>query len=184
MSKYALRNDAGDHRILKDDPRAIAVLKDEHHIFRTLFDAGNDASGAALVKIAGEICMRLTVHMTIEEQLLYPAGKQIGDAEEVDEGIVEHAAGKQLIAEIEAMQGTEELFKSKVHVLGEQTVHHIDEEDEDLFEELKKAHSDGKIDLDAIGDAIVARQAELYGKAASGETLAPLTEQEALTASE
>ncbi len=185
MSKhYALRNDAGDHRILRDDPKAIALLKDEHHIFRTLFDAAQDASGRELVKIAGELCMRLTVHMTIEEQLLYPAGKQVGDAEEVDEGIVEHAAGKQLIAELEAMNGTEELFKSKVHVLGEQTVHHIDEEDEDLFEELKQAHADGKIDLDAIGDAIVARQAELYGQAAAGDAPAPLTEQEALAASE
>lgn len=183
MSKYALRNDVGEHRILKDDPKAIATLKDEHHIFRTLFDAANAASGDDLVKIAGELCVRLTVHMTVEEQLLYPAGKQVGDAEEVDEGIVEHAAGKQLILEIEAMEGTEELFKSKVHVLGEQTVHHIDEEDGDLFEELKQAHAAGKIDLDAIGTTIVARQAELYGRAADGNVVAPLTEQEALAAS-
>ncbi len=36
--KYAKRNDEGDHRIKSDDPRAIALLKEEHHIFRTLFD--------------------------------------------------------------------------------------------------------------------------------------------------
>ena len=181
---YALRNDSGDHRIKSDDPRAIAILKDEHHIFRTLFDAAEDASGDKLVKIAGELCMRLTVHMTLEEQLLYPEGKTIGEASEVDEGIVEHAAGKVLIAELESMEGTEELFKSKVHVLGEQTVHHIDEEDEELFEELKQAHADGKIDLDALGETLQARQAEMYERAARGEVVEPLSEEEALAASE
>lgn len=162
MSDYAARNTQGLHRIAKDDPKALAVLKDEHHVFRTLFQQSKEAEGKALKKIADELCLRLTVHMTIEEELLYPAGKTLGDGDEVDEGIVEHAAGKDLIAEIEQLDGSEELYTSKVHVLGEQTIHHIDEEDEELFEEMKQAHQAGKIDLDALGDKIRARQAELY----------------------
>ena len=75
--------------------------------------------------------------MTIEEELLYPTAKEVGETDDVDEGIVEHDAGKTLIAEIVQLSGTEELYKSKVHVLGEQTIHHIDEEDEELFEELQ-----------------------------------------------
>jgi hypothetical protein len=114
--------------------------------------------------------MRLTVHMTIEEEILYPALKPVIGADEVDEGIVEHASGKVLIAEIEQLDGTEELFKPKVHVLGEETVHHIDEEDEDLFEDAKKAHAEGKVDLDAVGEKLKARQAQLYDEIAeSGE---------------
>lgn len=166
MGKYAKRNSEGDHRILKDDPEAIALLKDEHHKFRELFDKAEDAEGKALVPIARELCLRLAVHMTIEEELLYPAVKDLGDEEkdEVDEGIVEHASGKALCAEIEQLDGTEELFKSKVHVLGEETVHHIDEEDEDLFETAKQAAKDGKVDLDALGRKMRARQAELYAQ--------------------
>ena len=180
MSEYAKRNDEGDHRIKQDDPRALKLLKDEHHQFRILFDQANSAEGPELIAVARELNLRLTVHMTIEEEILYPAGKLAGEAGEVDEGIVEHAAGKSLMAEIEAMDGTEELFKSKVHVLGEQTVHHIDEEDADLFEELKSAHAEGKIDLDVIGDTLRDRQAELYDKIAAGEDVEPLTEDEAL----
>lgn len=160
--KYSSRNDEGQHRILKDDPQAIALLKEEHHRFRELFDAAEDKEGKALKPIADELCLRLGVHMTIEEELLYPVGKEVGDAEEVDEGIVEHWAGKELVGEIEQLDGTEELYKSKVHVLGEQTIHHIDEEDEELFEEMKEAHKAGKIDLDALGEKMRARQAELY----------------------
>lgn len=173
MGKYAERNEKGDHRIKSDDPKAIALLKDEHHKFRALFDRAEDAKGEALVPIAREICLRLSVHMTIEEELLYPAVKNLGNEEkdEVDEGIVEHAAGKILAAEIEQLDGTEELFKSKVHVLGEETIHHIDEEDGDLFETAKQAAKDGKVDLDALGERMRARQAELYDQIAdTGET--------------
>lgn len=164
MGKYAGRNGEGDHRIKSDDPKAIALLKQEHHRFRELFDKAEDSEGEALVPIAREICLRLAVHMTIEEEILYPAVKDLGHEErdEVDEGIVEHASGKALCAEIEQLDGTEELFKSKVHVLGEETIHHIDEEDEDLFETAKEAADSGKLDLDALGEKLRARQAELY----------------------
>jgi hemerythrin-like domain-containing protein len=173
MGKYMPRNEKGDHRIKSDDPKAIALLKEEHHTFRELFDKAEDAEGDALVPIAREICLRLAVHMTIEEEILYPAVKRLGDEEkdEVDEGIVEHASGKVLCAEIEQLDGTEELFKSKVHVLGEETIHHIDEEDEELFETAKQAAEDGKIDLDTLGDKLRARQAELYNQITrTGET--------------
>lgn len=182
--KYAKRNDLGDHRIKDDDPKAIALLKDEHHIFRILFDRAEQAEGKPLVEVARELCMRLTVHMTIEEEILYPAGKEVGDADEVDEGIVEHGAAKALIAELEAMEGSEELFKSKVHVLGEQTMHHVDEEDEELFEELKEAHEKGKLDLDALGEKLRVRQAELYDCAEKGTPPEPLSEEEALAETE
>jgi hemerythrin superfamily protein len=169
--KYAPRNDQGDHRIKRDEPTALALLKEEHHRFRILFDQAEASEGAALVKIAQELCMRLTVHMTIEEELLYPALKQIGEGDEVDEGIVEHASAKALVAEIEQLNGGEPLYRSKVHVLGEETIHHIDEEDEELFADAAKAETAGKINLEALGLKMRARQTALYEQIATdGET--------------
>jgi hypothetical protein len=164
--KYESRNEQGDHRIADDDPKALKVLKTEHQIFRALFDRAEDASTEERVEIARELCMRLTVHMTIEEEILYPEVRKLGEEDEVNEGVVEHGAGKVLIAEIEQLDGTEELYKAKVHVLGEETIHHIDEEDEDMFAEAKEAHKAGKIDLDEIGDRLEARQKELYDQIA------------------
>ena len=83
-------------------------------------------------------------------------------SDEVDEGVVEHDAGKKQMVEIENLDGTEELYEAKIHVLGEQTIHHIDEEDEELFEDAKQAHAAGKVDLDALGSKLADRQAELY----------------------
>jgi hemerythrin superfamily protein len=176
MGQYSDRNEEGDHRILDNDPAAIKLLKNDHHAFRDLFDKARDQEGDELVATARELCLRLAVHMTIEEELLYPAVKDLGDEEkdEVDEGIVEHGSAKTLMAEIEQLDGTEELFKSKVHVLGEETIHHIDEEDEELFETAKQAAQDGKVDLDALGEKMLDRQMELYDEVADtgdlGET--------------
>lgn len=168
--KYTARNGEGHHVVAQDDPRALQLLKEEHHVFRKLFDAAENASGSGLKKIADELCLRLTVHMTIEEEILYPALKPIIGADEVNEGIVEHQSGKRIVAELEQLDGTEELYKSKVHVLGEETVHHIDEEDEDLFEDAKEAHAAGKLDLDALGDQLRDRQSALYNEiTATGE---------------
>lgn len=162
MGKYSDRNDEGYHRLADDDPAALRLLKEEHHVFRELFDAAEDAEGAELKRIADELCLRLSVHMAIEEEILYPALKPVIGDDEVNEGIVEHHAGKVLIEEIVQLDGTEELYKAKVHVLGEETVHHIDEEDEDLFEDAKAAAAEGRLDLDEVGQRLRARQAELY----------------------
>lgn len=160
--KYSQRNALGRHVIADSDPLAIRLLKEEHHVFRQLFDRVEEAEDAGLPKVAAELCMRLAVHMTIEEEILYPALKPVIGEDEVNEGIVEHASGKVLVAEIEQLDGDEELYRAKLHVLGEETVHHIDEEDEELFVDATEAHVDGKIDLEALGERLRARQAELY----------------------
>lgn len=160
--KYSQRNQQGRHRIGKDEPLAITLLKEEHHVFRQLFDRAEGASDAQIGKIGAELCMRLAVHMTIEEEILYPALKPVIGEDEINEGIVEHESGKRLVAEIEQLDGDETLYSAKLHVLGEETVHHIDEEDEELFVDAQKAHEAGKVDLDAIGERLRTRQAELY----------------------
>lgn len=160
--KYTQRNEQGRHRIAEDEPLAIRLLKEEHHVFRVLFDRVEEADEAGLPAVAAELCMRLAVHMTIEEEILYPALKPVIGADEINEGIVEHESGKRLVAEIEQLKGTEELYRAKLHVLGEETIHHIDEEDEELFADATEAHEQGKIDLEALGESLRARQAELY----------------------
>ncbi len=73
--------------------------------------------------------------MTIEEERLYRVLKALREEEGdgVNEGVVEHALGNALCSEIEQLYDHEELFKSKVHVLGEETIHHIDEGDKERF---------------------------------------------------
>jgi hemerythrin superfamily protein len=138
---------------------AIALLKEDHRAVEKLFKDFEGAKGdGRKQKLAQRICLELTVHTMIEEEIFYPAcdGKVEGDL--LKEAYVEHDAAKLLIAEIEAGEGqSDDFFDAKVQVLGEQIEHHVEEEEEELFPKVRKA----EIDLEALGEQLAARKQEL-----------------------
>jgi hypothetical protein len=162
MGKYVDRGQKPPHAILPGDPPAIALVKEDHQMFRALFDRVEEEDGPSLVSLTGEICVRLAIHMTLEEDVLYPVLKPAIGAEKIDEGIVEHDLAKTLIVDLVHMTGREELYKSKVHVLGEEVMHHIDEEDGGLLEDARKAWEKGRVDLPVVAREMSERRQELY----------------------
>ena len=128
---------------------AITLLKEDHREAKKMFKEFEEAKGdGRKQKLAHEICLALTVHFELEEQIFYPACEGIVDESELKEGYVEHDAAKLLVAEIEAAEeGTEDdFFDTKVHVLQEEIEHHIEEEEKPggIFSEARK----GKLDTD------------------------------------
>lgn len=138
---------------------ALELLEQDHREVEELFDQFDELEDdAQKEELAQKICLELTVHAQIEEEIFYPeARKATGDDDLLDEALVEHASAKHLIAEIEQMSVEEELFEAKVKVLGEMVKHHIVEEEEELFPELGRS----KMDLDAVGQRLAKRKAEL-----------------------
>ena len=138
---------------------AIALLKADHTLVQGLFDQfekarGNDRKGA----LAQKICQELRVHTRIEEEILYPAAREVlRDEDLLDEAEVEHAGAKDLIAQIESSRPGAELYDAKVTVLGEYIKHHVKEEHEEMFPKLKKS----KLDLKEIGARLEARKTQL-----------------------
>jgi hemerythrin superfamily protein len=141
---------------------AIALLKEDHRAVEKLFKEFEGAKGEGRKeKLARRICMELTVHTKIEEEIFYPACKGKVDEDLLKEAYVEHDAAKLLIAEIEAGSGqSDEFFDAKVQVLSEQIEHHVDEEEKELFPEVRKAD----LDLKALGEQLAARKKELIGE--------------------
>lgn len=142
---------------------AIKLLKDDHKEVKDFFkqyeSLEDDAEKQALVD---RICLALTVHTQIEEEIFYPAAREeIDDDDLLDEAEVEHASAKQLIAEIQAMKAGDHLFDAKVTVLGEYIAHHVEEEEREMFPESR----DSKLDLKALGAQLAARKQELMAEA-------------------
>ena len=167
MTAYVKRASVPPHLVDDRDPPAIALLKEDHQVLRALFDLVETVGDDVLFPVAGDICIRLAIHMAVEEHLLYPALKPVIGVREVDEGIVEHQVTKRLISDIMEMTGREEIFRARVHVLGEETVHHIDEEDRVLFPHARKAWEEGKIDLVELGTEMSTHRRELFDLAGS-----------------
>jgi hemerythrin superfamily protein len=140
---------------------AIALLKEDHRTVEKLFKDFEDAKGdGRKEKLARQICLELSVHATIEEEIFYPACEGTVEEDLLKESYVEHDAAKLLIAEIEAGNGeSDEYFDSKVKVLSEEIEHHVEEEEkaDGVFAQARK----GKLDLDSLGEQLAARKKEL-----------------------
>ncbi|HEY8593076.1 MAG TPA: hemerythrin domain-containing protein [Sphingomicrobium sp.] len=140
---------------------AIALLKEDHREVEKLFKDFESAKGdGRKQKLARQICLELTIHSMLEEEIFYPACKEVVDEEDIKEGYVEHDAAKLMIAEIEANEsGSDDFFDTKVKVLQEEIEHHVEEEEGagGIFSQARK----GKLDLDAIGEQLAARKKEL-----------------------
>jgi len=140
---------------------AIALLKDDHRAVEKLFKEFEGAKGdGRKEKLARQICLELSVHTAIEEEIFYPACQGTVEEDLLKESYVEHDAAKLLIAEIEANEGGgDEFFDSKVKVLSEEIEHHVEEEEKPggVFAQARK----GKMDLDGLGEQLAARKKEL-----------------------
>lgn len=152
---------------------AVALLKADHRKVEELFASFEKASGdGRKQKIAEEICMELTVHAKIEEEIFYPACEGKVEEDMLKEAYVEHDGAKILIAEIEAGGPDDEYYDAKVKVLSEQIEHHVEEEEqrvEGLFSQARKAG----VDMDALGAEMAARKAELIANYSKGGTPKP-----------
>jgi hypothetical protein len=140
---------------------AIALLKADHRAVEELFAKFEKASGDGRKQtLADEICLELSVHAQIEEEIFYPACEGKVDEDLLKESYVEHDGAKVLIAEIINGTPTDEFYDAKVTVLQEEIEHHVEEEEkrmEGLFAQARKAG----LDMDALGDELAARKMEL-----------------------
>lgn len=138
---------------------AIALLEQDHREVEALYEQFEQAeSSSEKSELAWKICLAITVHAAIEEEIFYPrARRNIDETELLDEAEVEHASAKQLIAEIEEMTPRDKLFDAKVKVLVEYVKHHVKEEETELFPKVRESG----IDLHEMGRMLTERKLEL-----------------------
>ena len=142
---------------------AIELLESDHRKVEMLFEQyEEEKEGDEETKrsLAERICKELTAHAQLEEEVFYPWLRENLDEDEmemVEEAYVEHASAKDLIAQIEAGGNIDPAYDAKVKVLQEYIKHHVEEEENEIF----KAVRDKQEELDALGQEMHARKAEL-----------------------
>ncbi len=142
---------------------AIDLLKEDHRNvqknfkeFEKLHESDSDDEGKrALVEGA---CAALTVHTRIEEEIFYPAVRDsLRDEILSEEALVEHAAAKELIASLEGLEPGEPFYDATFTVLAEYVKHHVQEEEREMFPQVRKA----KLNLKQLGAQMKQRKEEL-----------------------
>ncbi len=148
-----------------DKEDALSLLMEDHKkvqkIFKDFEKSKDEMGEEAKAEMVRRACTELKIHTTIEEEIFYPALRDaIEDEDLIDEAEVEHASAKQMIDELERMQPGDELYDAKFTVLGEYVNHHIKEEQNEIFPEVKKA----KLDLEQLGERLMQRKQALQGE--------------------
>jgi hemerythrin superfamily protein len=139
---------------------AIVLLKDDHKTVEKLFkqfEKGKEKDSPAQKRqLVDQMLRELTTHAYIEETIFYPAARQAApdSTDHVLESVEEHHVVAWLLAELKNLDPTAETFDAKVTVLIENVRHHVEEEEQEFFPEVRKAM--GRNRLSELGERLEA----------------------------
>jgi hemerythrin superfamily protein len=142
------------------------LLKKQHREVEGLFKKAEKARPAQRRSLMSEITAALQLHMKIEEGIFYPAVRDLGSkkAEEmVAEAFEEHHVVKLVIAELPKVDPEDERFEAKMTVLKELILHHVEEEEDEMFDLADKL--DDEV-LEDVGQRMMAEVQKVKGRAA------------------
>jgi hemerythrin superfamily protein len=135
---------------------AIALLEADHQRVEGLFSEFKSAGSDPETKLhlAQIICMELTLHAMVEEEIFYPAfAHATGDEQLVEHARQEHQRVKELIANVPSAENLD----GAIEALRRHVLEHVEEERRDMF---TKARSCG-MELATLGGRIQTRRAEI-----------------------
>ena len=142
---------------------AIDLLESQHREAEDLFSKIEGSKSLekkeqAFIKLADS----LAIHASIEEHHFYPAVQDRRTEDILAESLEEHLAIKRALSELLDTDIDDPSFDAKLEVLKEELENHIEEEEGDLFPRVMKLFDESE--LEELGDAMAAEQAELEEK--------------------
>jgi hemerythrin superfamily protein len=142
---------------------AIVLLKEDHKKVEQLFKQFEKAGDGAYDKkkqIVTEVILALTEHAYIEETLFYPTAREaVPQTEEhVLESVEEHHIVMWMLSELAATDPRDERFDAKMSVLMENVRHHVEEEEQEWFPQVRAAM--GRKRLQDLGETMNAAKAD------------------------
>ena len=148
---------------------AIGLLKEDHEEVRGLLGKlaqTTDRASKSRLQLLDRIGTALRAHARIEEEIFYPALKEAARTKEqeklVHEAFEEHRAVEELVLpDLEKTKPDSPQFGGRAKVLKDLVEHHAEEEEEEMFPQVRKLFS--KEELRDLGERMEERKKELLG---------------------
>jgi hypothetical protein len=142
---------------------ALRLLKQDHvKVKEMLSELEGTTERAAKTREAvfSQLKDELEVHEAIEEEFLYPALKNHPETRDLAlEAFEEHHVVDEVMGEMLHLPVSDETWTAKFTVMKENLEHHIEEEEQDMFEKARRALGDDE--LADLGDRMTARKEAL-----------------------
>jgi hemerythrin superfamily protein len=142
---------------------ALELLKNDHRRVEKLLekmDGTSEEDISQRKELFGEFTAEMQAHEIIEEEILYPALKENPKAKEVVlEGFEEHHVVDVILNELNEVSFDDEKWAAKFSVMKENVEHHIEEEEEDMFEKAEEIFDESE--LEEMGARMLERKKAL-----------------------
>jgi hemerythrin superfamily protein len=137
---------------------AIVLLKNDHREIKKLFadfEKAGDRAEKTKQRLVDRIIELLTVHTYLENEVMYPRVRALlpGLEDDILESYEEHHVADVLVMELASMKASDERFTAKTTVLIENVTHHIQEEEDDWFPQVREGL--GRTTLRQIGEEML-----------------------------
>src|SRR5262245_13036924 len=117
--------------------RATTILKKDHRVVSGLFWTLQQATVPSIRQaIFNKIQTELDVHATVEEEIFYPAVRNLYSCNveaQVEQAQREHQQIRTLCDEVASIDPSSYMFMSKANELRETVEHHVEEEENEMF---------------------------------------------------
>jgi len=148
---------------------AFELLKADHKKVNELFDQLEAATGKAKLNVFNQIKTELELHTHIEEKIFYPALEKPEETHDLTlEAYEEHKMVKTLLTKLSGARTADDEWQAQAKVLRENVEHHVDEEENELFDKADDVLSDEEIE--ALGQRMEAEKARQQGRPAKKST--------------
>lgn len=146
---------------MKDTIDALELLTQQHDEVEDLISEIEDSDDAEeKLELFQQLADKVAAHSAIEEKLFYPSVMSDDTEEQLLEATEEHLAVKRVLADMLAMEPSDDRFDAKLAVLKEEIRHHArDEEEGKLFPMLRRMF--GTDELAGLGNELLAMFEEL-----------------------
>ena len=128
---------------------AFQLLKEDHQKVSGLFqqiEPTTERAEKTRTELFARLREELDIHAKVEEAVFYPAIKQAAETREIVlEGFEEHHVIKMLLGELGSVPVDTEQWTAKLKVLKENVEHHVEEEEEEMFQKARQVLSEEEI---------------------------------------
>lgn len=158
---------------------AIDLLEEQHkEVLHLIQELKNTEDSPEKQELFEQCADALSLHLLLEEQSFYPAVRNDKTEEMLLEAVEEHLAAKRVLADLLDCPVDDKSFPAKLEVLEVTVKHHINEEEQRMFPELRKNLGPKK--LDSLGNDLQEAEDDLLGQ---GDLKAQIPDQTDVAAS-
>lgn len=162
-------------------PTATNMIRLDHtHVMSTFHQYKAGAPSRVRKGLASTICTALEIHAALEEEIFYPAVREVTEDELIRESMAQHQEMKRLIGLLRRMQPEAIDYDETVMALMREVLHHVADEETIVLPAAERMLGDG---LGELGARMTKRRLQLVaprsgeiamdmGRAVSGNTAA------------